>query len=52
MSARYGKGRRVAWKWGSGTGTGRVDDVFNERVTRTIRGKEITRNASADEPAY
>jgi hypothetical protein len=29
-----------------------VADVFTERVTRKIKGKAITRNASRDEPAY
>lgn len=46
------KGDEVEWKWGTGTAQGTVAEVFTEKVTRTIRGKDITRNASADEPAY
>ena len=37
---------------GSGTGQGKVREVFTERVSRTIRGSEITRNATDDDPAY
>ncbi len=46
------KGTRVKWKWGASEAEGKVADIFTGKVTRTIKGKEITRNASADEPAY
>lgn len=42
----------VRWRWGSGTGTGTVRERFTSEVTRTIKGSEITRKASEDEPAY
>jgi hypothetical protein len=45
-------GDEVTWKWGNGTGTGTVEERFTEKITRTIAGSEITRNASEDEPAY
>ena len=45
-------GDEVTWKWGNGTGAGNVKERFTERVTRTIAGSEITRNASEEEPAY
>jgi len=45
-------GDRVEWNWGSGTGTGEIVERFTEKVTRTIDGTEVTRNASEDEPAY
>ena len=45
-------GDRVEWNWGDGTGSGTVTERFTEKVTRTIDGSEITRNASDDEPAY
>ena len=48
----YSKGDKLEWDWGNGTGTGKVTEVFTEKVTRTISGSEITRNASDDEPAY
>ncbi|WP_308430307.1 DUF2945 domain-containing protein [Devosia pacifica] len=37
---------------GQGEGTGKVVDHFTDKVTRTIKGKEITRNATEDDPAY
>ncbi|ESR26073.1 DUF2945 domain-containing protein [Lutibaculum baratangense] len=52
MAQSFGKGSRVKWNWGNGTGEGKVTEIFRERVTRTIKGKEITRNATADDPAY
>ncbi len=45
-------GDEVEWDWGDGTGTGTVQERFTEKVTRTIDGSEITRNATNDEPAY
>lgn len=48
----FRKGDPVTWNWGSGTAKGTVSEVFTEKVTRRIKGKSITRNASADEPAY
>lgn len=48
----YAKGDSVRWNWGNGTGEGKVEEVFTERVTRQIKGSEITRNADDDNPAY
>lgn len=45
-------GDTVSWDWGSGTATGTVKKKFTERVTRTIKGTEITRDATSDEPAF
>ena len=50
--ATYSKGDTVSWSWGSGTAKGTVTESFTEKVTRTIKGSEITRNATEDEPAY
>ncbi len=52
MARKYGIGTKVEWKWGNGKATGKVEEVFTEKVTRTIKGKVITRDASEDEPAY
>jgi hypothetical protein len=46
------KGQRVKWNWGTGDAEGVVDEVFTSRVTRTIKGKGITRKASRSNPAY
>ena len=50
--ATFKTGAPVSWTWGSGTATGTVTEVFTEHVTRTIKGTEVTRNATPDEPAY
>ncbi|NYJ75270.1 DUF2945 domain-containing protein [Allobranchiibius huperziae] len=50
MSIR--KGSTVTWKWGQGTADGTVTAVHHDTVTRTIKGSEITRNGSDDDPAY
>lgn len=48
----YKKGDSVEWSWGNGSASGKVREVFTSRVTRTIKGSEITRNATDDNPAY
>jgi hypothetical protein len=45
-------GDSVAWDWGAGTAEGRITERFTSTVTRTIKGTEETRNASANTPAY
>jgi hypothetical protein len=50
MSIR--RGTEVSWSWGNGTGTGRVVEIHQEKVTRTLGGSEITRNGSDEDPAY
>ena len=50
MSIR--KGTKVRWTWGSSTAERTVSEVHHERVTRTIKGSTVTRDASRDEPAY
>jgi hypothetical protein len=44
-------GDHVEWKWGSGTGDGDVTKVHREDVTKTIKGKKVTRKASEAKPA-
>lgn len=48
----YSEGTKVKWNWGNGTGEGEIETVYTEDVTRTIKGNDVTRNASEDEPAY
>ncbi len=45
-------GDTVEWNWGDGTGSGKVTERFTSKVSRTIDGTEVTRDASEDEPAY
>ncbi len=37
------KGTKVNWKWGSGTGEGKVIETFQEEITKTLKGSKITR---------
>ena len=48
----FNVGDEGTWEWGTGTASGSVKERFESDVTRTIKGSEITRNASADEPAF
>ena len=50
MSIR--KGTEVSWKWGSSTASGKVTEIHREKVTRTSKGSEITRNGTDEDPAY
>jgi hypothetical protein len=52
MATTYNKGDQVERKWGNGTGTEKITEKFTDKVTRTIKGNEVTRNASDDDPAY
>lgn len=52
VGVKHAIGETVEWKWGGGTGSGKIAERFTEKVTRTIKGSEITRNASDDDPAY
>jgi hypothetical protein len=45
-------GTPVKWKWGNGWGHGEVHETYTSKVSRTIAGTEVTRNASEEEPAY
>lgn len=45
------KGTEVKWEWGNGTATGKVTETFTKKVTRTIKGNEVTRDGSDDDKA-
>ena len=52
MAAGFSKGDEVEWNWGTGTARGRIVEVHDSDVTRTLKGSEIKRKASDDRPAY
>lgn len=52
MSNEIRVGDEVEWNWGDGTARGKVTERFTSDVTRTIKGNEVTRNASSDDPAF
>jgi hypothetical protein len=39
------KGTKVKWNWGNGTAKGKVKETYTEKVTKTIKGNKVTRNA-------
>ncbi len=39
-------------EWGNGSASGKIIHTFTTRVTRKIKGAEVTRLASQDDPAY
>ncbi|WP_299417737.1 DUF2945 domain-containing protein [uncultured Sulfitobacter sp.] len=49
--ASFSEGDKVKWSWGNGHGSGEVQSVFEEKTTRTIKGNEVTRNGTQDDPA-
>lgn len=49
--ASFKEGDAVKWDWGSGEATGKVQSVFEEKTTRKIKGSEVTRNGSKEDPA-
>lgn len=52
MANAYRKGDEVSWHWGSGTAHGTVDERFERRVQRTLKGSKIVKRGTADNPAY
>lgn len=51
MSEQIRKGTDVKWKWGDDYAQGTVSEVHHERVERTIKGNEQSRNGTDDDPA-
>lgn len=45
-------GDRVRWDWGEGTAEGVIKQIYTERVSKTIKGTEVVRNADSENPAY
>lgn len=52
MSKSYQNGDNVEWDWGDGTAEGKIVAVYTSDISKTIKGTEVTRNASDDCPAY
>lgn len=49
--SKYSQGDAVKWTWGNGVGRGKVQSIFTEKTTRQIKGTEVIRNGTADDPA-
>lgn len=44
-------GDKVRWAWGQGHATGTVRTVHSRKVTRKLKGAEVTRNGTKADPA-
>ncbi len=49
--ASYSVGDKVKWDWGNGTVTGKVAKTYEKKITRKLKGSEVTRKGSKDDPA-
>lgn len=38
------KGTQVKWNWGNGTAQGKVKETYTTKITKTIKGSEVTRH--------
>ena len=52
MTESYQTNTKVQWEWGKGTAQGYVREIFREKVSRQLKGSEVTRNGSDADPAY
>lgn len=52
ISLPFKKGDKVQWKWLGSTIEGTVEECFTSPVVREIKGKNIKRNGSPENPAY
>ncbi|WP_411827921.1 DUF2945 domain-containing protein [Luteolibacter sp. AS25] len=48
----YATNTKVKWSWGNGEAAGKVRKVYHESITKTLKGSEITRKGTDDNPAY
>ncbi|SDY04803.1 hypervirulence associated TUDOR domain-containing protein [Hymenobacter psychrophilus] len=46
------KGTQVSWKYGTGTATGKIEETHKETIIRKLKGSEITRHGTPNNPAY
>ena len=45
-------GSPVSWNWGNGTAEGKVKEIHREKITKTIKSNEVTRDGTDVNPAY
>ncbi|WP_425410651.1 DUF2945 domain-containing protein [Hyphococcus sp.] len=45
-------GDMVEWDWGEGSAKGKITAIHTDDITKTIKGTEIKREATAGCPAY
>lgn len=45
------EGTKVKWQWGNGTATGEVEKTYTSKVTKTIKGNDVTRDGESGNKA-
>lgn len=50
--AKFKKASKIQWQWLGKAIHGTVEEVFKTSITKTIKGKKITRHGSEEKPAY
>lgn len=45
-------GQYVKWKWGNAYAHGQIEDRFEKKVTRTLKGTDVTKDGDDENPAY
>jgi flagellar hook assembly protein FlgD len=48
----YAINTKVEWDWGKGKGRGKVTSRYTSNISKTIKGTEVSREASEQQPAY
>lgn len=46
------KGDKVHWNWGKSQASGTIEKKHIERVKKVIKGTDVKRNATKENPAY
>lgn len=52
MAAKFKKAAKVQWQWLGRPVGGTIEEIFFDSITKTIKGKKITRHGSKEKPAY
>jgi Hypervirulence associated proteins TUDOR domain len=52
MAKTFQEGAIVRWDWSANVAHGKVEQRFDKQVSRTIKGKRVTRNGTPENPAY
>ena len=50
--AKFKKNSKVQWQWLGKPIHGTVEEVFKTSISKTIKGKKITRHGTDEKPAY
>jgi hypothetical protein len=52
MNAIASQGAKVTWKWWNGISEGKIKKIYTSKVTISIKGNQVTRFGSPENPVY